>query len=146
MTSATEVVACQTVRPLHYSFAYPLQILWSLADLAFKNGILLQAAQWCKWRSDRDLRRLTRKMFLALMLPLALEAGRTLPSVAGEYVRWFCFADRSFSKATLAYINAGELERATEQLQMCPPEDAATQYLSFLVAVNSGREIAGEQG
>lgn len=48
------------------------------------------------------------------------------------------------SKATLAYINTGELERAKEQLQMCPPEEATTQYLSFLVAINLGREIAGE--
>lgn len=49
-----------------------------------------------------------------------------------------------FSKAILAYINAGDLERAKEQLQLCPPAEAATQYLSFLIAVNLGRELAGE--
>lgn len=49
-----------------------------------------------------------------------------------------------FSKAVLAYIHGDDAERAKEQLQDCPAGDAATQYLSFLVAINTGRETAGE--
>lgn len=64
----------------------------------------------------------------------------------GKCRRWVCLtltADM-LSKAALEYINGGDMDRAKEQLQDCPAAEASTQYLSFLVAVNTGREVAGE--
>lgn len=47
-------------------------------------------------------------------------------------------ADGVYSKAALAYINAGDYGAAARLTEQCPVGEATTQYLRFLVAINSG--------
>lgn len=46
-------------------------------------------------------------------------------------------------KAALSHIHAGAFASAQHELDQCPSNEATTQYLSFLVAVHEGREVAG---
>ncbi|BEI88339.1 uncharacterized protein CcaverHIS019_0110570 [Cutaneotrichosporon cavernicola] len=88
-------------------------ILWSLGETLYKATNFKQAAQWF---------------------------------VLGAHSAFRPGGIENFSKcrrkAVLAYINGGDAERAKEQLQECPAGEASTQYLSFLVAINTSREIA----
>lgn len=48
LTTKAEVIAGQTVSLVNMVVSADHQILWSLGELAYKTGGLLQAAQWCK--------------------------------------------------------------------------------------------------
>ncbi|RSH91691.1 hypothetical protein EHS25_009060 [Saitozyma podzolica] len=84
-------------------------VIWDIADKQVRNNRYEQAAQWYE---------------------LA-----THPAFAK-------FGSKNFSqcrrRAALAYINAGDYEAAARLIALCPAGEAATQYLRFLVAINSG--------
>lgn len=46
-------------------------------------------------------------------------------------------------KAVMLYINGGDLVNARLLINKCPPKEASTQYLKFLIAVLEGREESG---
>jgi len=48
-------------------------------------------------------------------------------------------ASKCFRKAALCHIEQEEYAQASEIIRHCPGEEAATHYLSFLVAVKQGK-------
>ncbi|KLT44125.1 SPO22-domain-containing protein [Cutaneotrichosporon oleaginosum] len=109
----TEAIASQTVsRRQNFNVYLTSQIIWSLGETLYKKGVFKQAAQW----------------FVLGAHPALMPGGI---ENSGKCRR----------KAALAYINGGDTERAKEQLQHCPAAEASTHYLSFLAAINSGREV-----
>jgi hypothetical protein len=61
-----------------------------------------------------------------------LGTRRAFSSVADTY------ASKCFRKAALCHIEREEYAQASEIIRQCPGEEAATNYLSFLVAVKQG--------
>ena len=50
------------------------------------------------------------------------------------------------SKAIMCYIQAEDFDRAIALLADCPAEEAATQYLRYVLAVKQGDADTGESG
>ena len=47
--------------------------------------------------------------------------------------------DKIKRKAAMCYVLGGDYDKAGLVIDKCPPDEAATQYLNFLVGLNQGK-------